>query len=128
MIEEVGKSCIDDLGGKLDALAAQKDLERNFFRADPSSLTPWSTLLAENSKFTLTARVPTLILQGDSDDLVRPAVTTQFVRAACRAGVPVQYTVLKGRGHGSAIDYGARQAVAWLAARLNGQRHTGNCR
>ena len=128
VIAEVGRSCVDDLGGKLDALASQKSLSQSFLKADPARLAPWSGLLVENSKFALSARVPALVSQGDSDDLVRPSVTTAFVRASCRAGVPLQYNVLKGKGHGAAIDVAARDSVNWLVARLNGIPTRGNCR
>jgi pimeloyl-ACP methyl ester carboxylesterase len=128
VIAEVGRSCVDDIGGQLDALAAQKSLVQNFLKADPTRLPPWSGLLVENSKFSLSAKVPALIIQGDSDDLVRPAVTTAFVRASCRSGNPVQYTVLKGKGHGASIAAAAHDAVNWLAARLNGKATRGNCR
>lgn len=108
VISEVGRSCVDDLGGEFDAAAAQKALTANFLKTDPARLAPWSGLLAENSRFAQAVRLPTLIIRGDSDDLVRPAVTTAFVKSSCRAGVPVQYNVLKGKGHGAAIDASAR--------------------
>lgn len=128
VISEVGRSCVDDLGGKLDAAAAQKALTANFLKTDPARLAPWSGLLAENSRFAQAVRLPTLIIQGDSDDLVRPAVTTAFVKSSCRAGVPVQYNVLKGKGHGAAIDASARDGVNWLVSRLNNIPTRGNCR
>ena len=128
IISEVMRSCVDDLGGKLDALAAQKQLQNRFLKADPGQVLPWSDLLARNSKLLLQSRVPALVIQGDSDDLVRPAVTTQFVQRTCHNGVPVDYVVLLGKGHGSAIDAGTKQAVNWLAARLRGAPAKSNCR
>lgn len=128
IISEVMRSCVDDLGGKLDALAAQKQLQNRFLKADPGQVLPWSDLLARNSKLLLVSRVPALVIQGDSDDLVRPAVTTQFVQRTCHNGVPVDYVVLRGKGHGGAIDAGTKQAVNWLAARLRGAPAKSNCR
>ncbi len=128
VIAEVGRSCVDDIGGQLDALAAQKSLAQHFLNADPARLSPWGGLLVENSKFSLSAKVPAVMIQGDSDDLVRPAVTTAFVKASCRSGNPVQYTMLRGKGHGTAIAAASRDAVNWLAARLNGKPTRGNCR
>jgi dipeptidyl aminopeptidase/acylaminoacyl peptidase len=89
---------------------------------------PWEGLMAQNSIFNLDARVPALIIQGDADDIVRPQVTTQFVRASCRAGARVEYVVLSGKGHGGAMDAGYRRAAGWLAARLAGQPARSNCR
>ncbi len=128
VVEEVGKSCIDDLGGKLDALAAQKGLEQRFLKADPGKIKPWSGLMLENSKFSLAARVPTLIIQGDADDIVRPEITQAFVRASCRVGVPVRYVVLKRKGHAGAIKDGAKQATNWIAAQMAGRTIPSNCR
>jgi pimeloyl-ACP methyl ester carboxylesterase len=128
LVQEVSRSCVDDLGGKLDALAAQKGLKQDFLREDPAEVQPWEGLMAQNSIFSLDARVPALIIQGDADDIVRPQVTTQFVRASCRAGAKVEYVVLTGKGHGGAMDAGYRRAVSWLAARLAGQPARSNCR
>lgn len=128
IIFEVGRSCVDDLGGKLDALSAQRDLEKRFLDGDPGQTLPWSDIIARNSKLSLSTRVPALVVQGDTDDLVRPAVTTAFVQRSCRLGVPVEYMILKGKGHGGAVDAGAKPAINWLAARLRGKPVKGNCR
>lgn len=128
IVTEVSRSCIDDLGGKLDALAAQKALETRFLSFDPSTRTPWDKVIWDNSKFYLSAKTPALILQGAADDLVRPDTTTLFVRSSCRQGVPVQYVTLPGKGHGGAIDAGKKQAVAWLVGRLRNGKVTSNCR
>lgn len=128
LVQEVGKSCVDDLGGKLEALAAQKGLKKSFLRDDPAEVDPWSDLMVQNSLYSLTARVPALVIQGTADEIVRPEVTTQFIRAACRSGAKVEYVTLNGKGHGSAMEAGERKAVAWLAARLAGQPPRSNCR
>lgn len=128
LIDEVSKNCVDDLGGKLDALAAQKGLDRQFLKADPARVVPWNDLMVQNSLFAMNARAPALIIQGGADNIVRPEVTTQFVRSACRAGARVQYVTLKGKGHGGAMEAGQVQAVNWVAARLRGQPALGNCR
>ncbi|WP_421695508.1 alpha/beta fold hydrolase [Aestuariivirga sp.] len=128
LIDEVGRSCIDDLGGKLDALAAQKNLTQKFLRTNPAQIIPWSDLMVQNSLFGLNGRVPALIIQGGADEIVRPAVTTQFVRAACRAGAKVEYVTLNGKGHGGAMDAGSTRAVLWLAGRMNGTPARSNCR
>lgn len=128
LVREVGKSCVDDLGGKLDALAAQKSLNKDFLKADPGDVLPWSNLMVQNSLFTLSARVPALIIQGAADDLVRPGVTTQFVQAACREGAKVQYVTLKAKGHGGAMEAGEKLATTWIAERLAGKPARSNCR
>lgn len=128
LVDEVSQSCVDDLGGKLEAAAAQKGLKENFLQQDPGGVTPWSDLLSRNSLFSYASKVPTLIIQGTSDDIVRPEVTTQFVRAACRSGARIQYVTLKGKGHGGAMQAGEAQAAKWLADRLAGLPARSNCR
>jgi pimeloyl-ACP methyl ester carboxylesterase len=128
VIDAVSRNCVDDLGGQLDALAAEKPLRQRFLNFDPASRGPWDKLLWDNSKFSLTARAPVLVVQGSADDIVRPAITTEFVRASCRNGAPVQFMMLRGKGHASSIDAAAGPAVAWLIDRLRGVRAAGNCR
>lgn len=126
LVQEVGKSCIDDLGGKLDALAAQKGLKQAFLREDPARVSPWSRLLVQNSLFSLEGKTPALIIQGAADDIVKPQVTASFVRASCQAGASIEYVTLNGQG-GGAMGAGEKRAVNWLAGRLAGQTPHGNC-
>ncbi len=128
LIDQVAKNCVDDLGGQIDAAAAQKGLDRQFLRADPARIAPWKDLMVQNSLYAMGNRAPALIIQGGADDIVKPEVTTQFVRGACRAGASVQYVTLPGKGHGGAMDAGHAQAVTWLAQRLAGQPARSNCR
>ncbi len=128
LIEEVSRNCVDDLGSKIDAAAAQKSLDKQFLRADPGSVSPWKDLMVQNSQFGLNASAPALIIQGGADDIVKPDVTARFVRGACQAGANVRYVVLKGKGHSGAMEAGHGQAVNWLSARLAGEPARGNCR
>lgn len=128
VVDEVSRSCVDDLGGKLDALAAQKPLQKKFLNYDPAQLVPWDGLLFENSIMGLAGRVPVYVAQGAADDIVLPSVTSQFVRATCRNGAPVQFVSLAGTGHGNSVKAASRSAVNWLAARLRGDRAPSNCR
>lgn len=128
LIDQVSKNCVDDLGSQIDAAAAQKGLDRQFLKADPARVAPWKDLMVQNSLYALNNRAPALIIQGGADDIVKPEVTTQFVRGACQAGANVRYVTLKGKGHSGAMDAGRAQAVRWLAERMAGQPARGNCR
>ena len=128
LIDQVSKNCVDDLGSQIDAAAAQKGLDKQFLRADPARVAPWKDLMVQNSLYALNNRAPALIIQGGADDIVKPEVTTMFVRGACEAGASVQYVTLKGKGHSGAMEAGHTQAVTWLAQRLAGQPASGNCR
>lgn len=128
MVKEVSRSCIDDLGGKLDALAAQKGLDEDFLKEDPADVLPWETLMSNNSLYSMNTQVPALIIQGMADDIVKPKVTAQFVRSSCRLGAKIEYVTLPGKGHGGAMEAGYRRAISWLAARLAGQPARSTCR
>lgn len=128
LIDQVAKACVDDLGSQIDAAAAQNGLDRQFLKADPARVSPWDDLMVQNSLYAMGSRVPALIIQGGADDIVRPEVTTSFVRGACGAGASVQYVTLKGKGHSGAMEAGYREAVKWLAQRLAGQPARSNCR
>lgn len=128
LVDAVSQTCVDDLGGKLEAAAAQKGLKEKFLQQDPGGVTPWADLLSRNSLFSYASKVPTLIIQGTSDDIVRPEVTTQFVRNACLSGAKIEYVTIKGKGHGGAMQAGEARAAKWLADRLAGQPTRSNCR
>lgn len=128
VIAAIRSYCVDDLGEKFNLLAAQKPLEQRFLNYDPSTRRPWSSMLMENSRFAPASRVPLYIAQGTSDELVKPGVTLQYVRAACRQGVPVSYVPLKGKGHGGSIAAATPGAIKWLTDRLAGGPERSNCR
>ena len=128
LVAEVSRSCIDDVGGKLDALAAQKGLKEDFLKEDPTDVRPWATLMANNSLYRLNAQVPALIIQGTADDIVKPNVTDQFVRSSCQLGARIEYVRLAGKGHGSSMEAGHKRATDWLAARLAGKPARNTCK
>lgn len=128
VVEAVASHCIEDLGGKLDVLAAQKPLKSQFLRADPAKVKPWGRLLEENSLFQLPPRVPAFIAQGDRDEIVRPEATLAMVRASCRAGARVKYLSLRNTDHGRAAKMSAGEAIAWLSGRFKGTAPPNSCR
>lgn len=128
VIDQINSYCVDDLGEKFDILAAQKPLAQRFLNFDPASRQPWSRMIADNSVYAPASRAPLYIAQGTSDDIVKPAVTMEFIRAACRQGVPVSINLLRGKGHGASIGAAVPSATSWLAARMSGSPAPNNCR
>jgi pimeloyl-ACP methyl ester carboxylesterase len=63
----------------------------HFFAVDPSTTEPWRTILAQNTPGGRPIRVPILVTQGESDRLVIPATTADFVGRLCRAGEHVTF-------------------------------------
>lgn len=128
VVAAVGNTCLDDLGGKLDALAAQKPLAQNFLRRDPARTAPWSRYMADNSISVLPASTPLFIAQGTADSIVRPDVTLKFVRAQCRAGSPVAFLPIKGADHGTSVKRARKPAAAWINARFSTTPPPNDCR
>ena len=71
-----------------------------FFVGDPTKIEPWATLLAENTPGHAPVGVPMLVAQGESDALVKPATTDQFVQGLCSSGELVQYHRYADIDHG----------------------------
>lgn len=72
----------------------------NFFAADPTTIEPWATLLAQNTPGQAPVGVPMLIAQGESDKLVIPATTDGYVQKLCATGEHVQYHTYADIDHG----------------------------
>lgn len=127
-ILEINRQCIDTVEGQIGVLKAQKKLGREFLLHDPGTVKGWNTAMRDNSLTSLAVDMPALVIQGDRDDIVRPNVTLDTVRASCRAGTRVKYVPLAGRGHSTASQFGSAEAVQWIAERFSGLPAPSNCR
>lgn len=127
-IEQTAAQCVDDLGSQLDALFAQKPLEKAFLDRNPVSTPPWSALLQQNSVNGMRGGVPVFIAQGTNDQLVRNKVTLDFVRNVCRTGTKLKYVSLQNVGHGKTAERSAAAAVGWIADRFAGKSAPSSCR
>ncbi|MFT3674207.1 alpha/beta fold hydrolase [Aestuariivirga sp.] len=124
----INKQCIDTVDGQIGVLKAQKKLGKSFLLYDPGTVKGWNTALRDNSLTSLPVDMPALVIQGDSDDIVRPNVTLDTVRASCRAGTRVKFISLPGRGHTTAPQFGVADAVQWISERFAGLPAPSNCR
>jgi pimeloyl-ACP methyl ester carboxylesterase len=113
----------EDVSGKLEALSAEQDLGHRFLSYHPDTRQPWQGILASNTPSGASIGVPILIAQGEEDSLVRPNVTTDFVRALCREGKSVSYITLPQVDHGMS----AAAAVSWMDSRFKGAHPASNC-
>jgi predicted esterase len=127
VVAAVAGNCVDDLGGKLDVLAAQKPLVQKFLNYDPSTQPPWNSFMRANSVPTLPRGIPVFIAQGKSDQIVHRNVTNQFVKNQCAAGVAVRYLTLPGMDHGKTQKAGSTPAVLWIKDRFAGKPAPSNC-
>jgi len=83
-------------------------------------------ILKENSPGLTRHRVPSLILQGTDDIVVRPASQGEFVRGLCQAGNPVKYLVYRGRHDTRQVGYW--EALEWMRALAGGRPAPSDCR
>ena len=127
IMEHIDRTCIDSLSGKLDALAAEQDLGKQYLNYDPSARQPWRGLLADNNPSYALITAPAFIAQGADDTLVRPEVTAGFVDALCRSDRSVFYLTMPKTDHGAIANRSATQAVGWMDERFRGVRAGGNC-
>ncbi|MET0908029.1 MAG: lipase family protein, partial [Ilumatobacteraceae bacterium] len=75
-VKDIGRHCIATNNQGLVDAPAVIALQAAFLSADPMTAAGWSTRLTENSPSAMPIDVPLLVVQGLSDTLVRPPVTT----------------------------------------------------
>ena len=88
----------------------------NFVTADPASVEPWRSLLAENSAGQEAFAAPLFVAQGRDDTLVVPSATAQFVAAERAIGVDVDFHEIAHADHGTIAYLALPALMAWLDA------------
>jgi len=74
--------------------------------------------------------MPTLIAQGEADDLVRADVQRRYVQARCSTGQPLDYRTYPGRDHLSVVSPDSPlvpELLAWTRDRLDGKPAANTC-
>jgi acetyl esterase/lipase len=71
--------------------------------------------------------VPVFVAQGESDQLVKPSATTQYVKAVCAAGEHVAYKQYPGADHGSIAGVAEGDVLPFFAGALKGAPAAGAC-
>jgi len=70
--------------------AIAQPLVGGFFAADPTKVEPWATFLIKDTPGRAPVGVPMFVAQGESDTLVLPATTDDYVQKLCASGEHVQ--------------------------------------
>lgn len=70
---------------------------------------------------------PLLMVHGEADEALPPALTAQLVDELCAAGVTVEYRTYPGAGHDAVLAASGNDAATWLAARLTGDDPPSSC-
>jgi acetyl esterase/lipase len=103
-------------------------LQQHFLSvADPTTIEPWSRLLAGNTIGALPPSVPIFLAQGDADAVVSPAITHRYMATLCAAGDRVTLLDMPGVGHGGAAMKSALAAVAWMSDRFAHRPSVDDC-
>jgi len=108
--------CLLSQNKELHAIA--NPLIGRFLAANPAKLQPWATFLAENTPGGAPIRVPILVVQGNSDRLVKPATTRALVARLCAQGETVQARFYDHTTHATIAYRALPLVLTWLDARL----------
>ncbi len=95
---EIAKLCLFGQNKQIHKIA--QPLVGHYLAADPQRIEPWESWLQENTPGGSPISAPILVAQGDSDTLVRPLTTTNYVHTLCAHGERVLYVQLPHTGHG----------------------------
>lgn len=88
LIQRLSGICALGQGMKLGTMIGAVALGRQLRDVDAANLEPWAGLLARNSADPRggAAAAPLLIARSEADEVVGPAITRNYARAACQAG------------------------------------------
>jgi pimeloyl-ACP methyl ester carboxylesterase len=127
-VDALAGECIESVFDVLHREHTGKSLAQTFLTVpDITRVEPWRTLMRDNTPGPLPPAVPVMLVQGDADTLVRPAVTAGYMSKRCAAGSKVKMLTMPGDGHGFVARDAAPQAVHWMAERFADQPAPDDC-
>jgi acetyl esterase/lipase len=125
--ELVARSCIQSIAELLKLSQLAKPLQRDFLKADPTTLPAWRDVMERNTPGKTPAGAPVFIAQGTGDVTVKPNITLRYAKHLCAAGTPVVVKLLKGVSHSFIGEKSAHQAVVWMTDRFAGRAAPSDC-
>lgn len=108
-------------------LVFQPDLLAAIVAEDWDALQPWTTYIDLNTPGNYSSDVPVLIQQGELDALIPPEVSQQLTERLCQNDTPTQLNRFAGLGHSTIVWQSRFDALAWMAARLDGEPMADSC-
>jgi len=88
------------------------------FVQDPLTAQPYSSTLAAQFKAVIAPMPPVLVLQGDTDTVIRQPITDGVVRNLCATGTVVEYRRFAIANHSTVIAASYSDMYAWMQGRL----------
>jgi len=95
--------------------ALARPLINKYFAKDPTSIEPWATLIEENTPGKAKIQAPLFVAQGETDTLIYPAVTQQFVDTQKALGASVEYKVVAKTDHALIAFRAMPDVMNWLS-------------
>ena len=123
----INKTCVDDLGGSIDAFKLQQQFRADMFAANPLQHPDWRRYLLENSLAVFPKTAPLLVVQGGSDSIVRPEVTQAALSSSCMNGGNIKFILLANVSHSGSATAAFPAVTDWLVARLAGKANENSC-
>jgi alpha-beta hydrolase superfamily lysophospholipase len=122
-VARIAELCIKDAA--IEGLIRNKLFKQQMFVKDPTTVAAWSEALDAQSA--PTPKVPTLVLQSESDNVILPQTTARFLVDSCAAGAPVSQMWIDGVTHMQTAIVGGPSVLMWLRQRLEGVTNVPNC-
>jgi hypothetical protein len=128
LVADLASRCVGGWETLLSALETALLPDDGPFARDPTRGTLGERLLQNTPRAPIAT--PVLLAQGQTDDLVLPAIQQGYVAARCDAGQAIDFRLYAGRDHLSLVAPDSpltAELLAWTADRLAGQPATPNC-
>jgi alpha-beta hydrolase superfamily lysophospholipase len=127
VVRSIDRYCIQNHQQLQSVVPHALALKVAFLHTDPTKSKVWSRLLKSNSLKPFATDTPLLIVQGASDPIVSPGVTTAFVRTLCDIPDKVDYQVYPGVNHVTIAEQSAPSVAGWIADRFAGRTVPSSC-
>jgi acetyl esterase/lipase len=133
VLTEAGAAAVPQMAA-LCLLGQNKELHEiagplvgGFLAHDPATTQPWAGWLQANTPGATPIGVPILVGQGQSDTLVHPDVTADYVSKICAAGEHVLFERYDHIGHGLVAEVTVPRLIGWISDLQAGRTPEQNC-
>lgn len=122
---QIAQLCLTD--GTLEATLLS-DIGQQFFSQDPTQDPTWRQALTDQTSKPLSPRIPTLIIQSLTDQVVLPATTALFISKSCQNNSNIQTIWLNNVAHQDTAIVAGPAVANWLQDRFAGVYNTNSCK
>lgn len=127
-VDRLAQECLESFIDLFERRGTERPLQKAFLKVDdPTQVEPWRGLLLRNTPSAPPREFPIFLSQGTGDGVVRPDVTTEYMRRLCVNGNSVQMMLREGVTHAYIALETARPAVQWIADRFAGRPAPSDC-